>query len=83
MVVVVLGLVGFVYYTVVVKTLGPMSAQDEPLEAIAAGGLAGVYTIIVQEKLISDRCGCVYGVGVSVAVVVFCHGIDGPRWCAG
>lgn len=48
MVLVVLGIVGLTYYSVVVETLGPgMSSQDNKLKASATGILAGAYTLIV------------------------------------
>jgi len=48
MLLVVLGLVGLTYYSVVVETLGPgMSSQDNKVKASATGVLAGVYSLIV------------------------------------
>ena len=48
MVLVVLGLVGLTYYSVVVRTLGPdMSSVDDKFKASVSGIVAGVYTLIV------------------------------------
>lgn len=57
MVLVVLGLVGLIYYSVVVETLGPgMSSKDSTLKATATGVLAGAYTLIVHShRALSQR----------------------------
>lgn len=47
MVVVVLGLIGVQYYSVVVVTLGPGMSSENTAKASGTGILAGLYTLLV------------------------------------